>query len=99
MTASEKSKIRNAIEFFYVQNTSKTRKSDTWHEFKNKLVSKVNGKPNYTRRTCRIKKCIKEINMEMVIKMFDNLKPKIIQAKDHGLESLIYRVSHALWLF
>ena len=38
---------------------------------------------------CRIKKCVAEIDMPMVIKMFQNLKPKIIQANINGLDSLL----------
>ena len=37
----------------------------------------------------RIKKCVAEIDMTMVIKMFQNLKPKIIQANINGLDSLL----------
>ena len=38
---------------------------------------------------CRIKKCVAKIDMTMVIKMFQNLKPKIIQANINGLDSLL----------
>ena len=38
----------------------------------------------------RIKKCMAEIDMTtMVIKMFENLKPKINQANINGLDSLL----------
>ena len=38
----------------------------------------------------RIKKCVAEIDMTtMVIKMFENLKPKINQANINGLDSLL----------
>ena len=37
----------------------------------------------------RIKKCVKEIDMDMIIKMFDNLPPKIVKAKNNGLDSLL----------
>ena len=37
----------------------------------------------------RIKKCIKEIDMDIVIKMFDNLDEKIRQAQQYGLDSLL----------
>ena len=37
----------------------------------------------------RIKKCVREIDMNMIIKMFDNLPPKIIKAKNHGQDSLL----------
>ena len=30
-----------------------------------------------------------EIDMDMVVKMFDKLKPKIVKAKKDGLESLL----------
>ena len=35
------------------------------------------------------KKCVSEIDMNMVVKMFQNLKPKIKKAEENGLESLI----------
>ena len=38
---------------------------------------------------CRIKKCASEIDVSMIIKMFDNLPPKIIIAKNYGLDSLL----------
>ena len=37
----------------------------------------------------RVKKCVAEIDMTMVIKMFQNLKPKNIQANINGLDSLL----------
>ena len=37
----------------------------------------------------KIKKCVQEIDMDMIIKMFDNLPPKIVKAKNHGLDSLL----------
>ena len=38
----------------------------------------------------RIKKCVAEIDMTtMVIKMFENLKPKINQANINGLDSIL----------
>ena len=42
--------------------------------------------PNHIRR---IKKCIEEIDMDMVVKMFDKLKPKIHKANENGLDSLL----------
>ena len=30
-----------------------------------------------------------EIHMDMVVKMFDKLKPKIVKSKNDGLESLL----------
>ena len=30
-----------------------------------------------------------EIDMDMVVKMFDKLKPKIVKSKNDGLESLL----------
>ena len=35
-----------------------------------------------------IKKSIQKINLDMVVKMFENLKLKIVKAKNDGLESL-----------
>ena len=37
----------------------------------------------------RNKICVREIDMNMIIKMFDNLPLKIIIAKNHGLDSLL----------
>ena len=37
----------------------------------------------------RIKKCVQEIDMDMIIKMFDNLPQKIIQAKNNGFQRLL----------
>ena len=37
----------------------------------------------------RIKKCISEMDMDIVIKMFDNLEVKIQQAHEYGLDSLL----------
>ena len=34
---------------------------------------------------CGIKKCVREIDIDMKIKMFDNFPPKNIKAKNHGL--------------
>ena len=35
------------------------------------------------------KKYIQEIDLYMLVKMFDNLKPKIVKAKNNRLESLL----------
>ena len=37
----------------------------------------------------RIKKCISEMDMDIVIKMFDNLEGKIQKAHEYGLDSLL----------
>ena len=37
----------------------------------------------------RIKKCIADMDMDVIIKMFDRLEVKIQQAHDYGLESLL----------
>ena len=90
MAATEKVKIHNAIEVFYLQNTSEDKKCQTYPHFND---FKVNDRPIYTKGTIyqlmRIKKCIKEIDMDMVIKMFSNLKPKIPQAMENGLDNLL----------
>ena len=93
MAAFEKSKLKSAIEVFYLKTTSNDRKSITYHEFKD---IKLNGRPLFTKQgknreglIRRIKKCVSEIDMNMIIKMFDNLPPKIIKAKNHGLDSLL----------
>ena len=36
-----------------------------------------------------LKKYIQEIDLYMLVKMFDNLKPKIVKAKNNRLESLL----------
>ena len=51
------------------------------------MVVQSSVKEGFTIR--RIKKCVAEIDMTMVIKMFQNLKPKIIQANINGLDSLL----------
>ena len=47
MATSEKSKLKSAIEYFYLKNTSTDRKNVTYHEFKD---SKINGQPAYTKQ-------------------------------------------------
>ena len=47
MASLEKSKLKCAIEVFYLKNTSKDRKSITYHEFKD---SKINGSPLFTKQ-------------------------------------------------
>ena len=83
MSTSEKSKIKCAIEVFYLKSTPKDRKSITYHEFKD---SKINGHPLFNKQGF-YKKCVQEIDMNMIIKMFDNLPPKIVKAKNNGLEN------------
>ena len=46
MTASEKAKLKAAIELFYLNNTSENKKNETYHHFKK---YKVNGRPIYTK--------------------------------------------------
>ena len=75
-----KTKVKNSIELFYIKTKSK---SDTYNKFKD---FKINGRDALIRR---IKKCVSEIDMNMVMKMFQNLKPKIKKAEENGLESLI----------
>ena len=72
--------VKNSIELFYIKNKSK---SDTYNKIKD---FKINGRDALIRR---IKKCVSEIDMNMVMKMFQNLKPKIKKAEENGLESLI----------
>ena len=36
----------------------------------------------------RIKKCVQEIDTDIILKMFDNLLPKIFETKKNDLESL-----------
>ena len=93
MANSEKSKLKCAIEVFYLQKPKNDRKLTTYHEFKD---SKLNGRLAFTKRGLyreglirRIKKCVQEIDMDMIIKMFENLPPKIVKAKNNGLESLL----------
>ena len=75
-----KTKVKNSIELFYIKTKSK---SDTYNQFKD---FKINGRDALI---WRIKKCVSEIDMNMVVKMFQNLKPKIKKAEENGLESLI----------
>ena len=75
-----KTKVKNSIELFYIKTKSK---SDTYNKFKD---FKINGRDALIRR---IRKCVSEIDMNMVVKMFQNLKPKIKKAEENGLESLI----------
>ena len=42
--------------------------------------------PNHIRGN---KKCIEEIDMDIVVNMFDKLKPKIHKANENGLDSLL----------
>ena len=75
-----KTKVKNSIELFYIKTKSK---SDTYNKFKD---FKINGRDALIRR---IRRCVSEIDMNMVVKMFQNLKPKIKKAEENGLESLI----------
>ena len=72
-----KTKVKNSIELFYLKTKSK---SDTYNKFKD---LKINGSPAYS------KLGIYKFDMNMVMKMFQNLKPKIKKAEENGLESLI----------
>ena len=83
MSASDRAKLKPAIELFYTQNNTKMIKYDTYKQFKDYKV--------YSREALirRIKKCVTEIDMGMIVKMFDNLKPKIHKAMENGLESLL----------
>ena len=36
----------------------------------------------------RIKKCVQEIDTDIILKMFDNLPPKVFETKKNDLESL-----------
>ena len=36
----------------------------------------------------RIKKCVQEIDTDIILKMFDNLLPKFFETKKNDLESL-----------
>ena len=71
-----KTKVKNSIELFYIKTKSK---SDTYNKFKD--FKRCSDPKN--------KKCVSEIDMNMVVKMFQNLKPKIKKAEENGLESLI----------
>ena len=74
---AEKNKLRVAIEVFYNENREKP-KSYAWKQFKNveSLIQKI-------------KKCATEIDQDIIIKMFDNLKNRIHLANENGLESLL----------
>ena len=53
MSASDRAKLKPAIELFYTQNNTKMIKYDTYKQFKDYKV--------YSREAliCRIKKCVK----------------------------------------
>ena len=81
MSAIDKAKFKASIELFYKNNKSKIK---TYNEFKN---FKSNGCPIFGKSEGligRIKKCVAEIDMTMVIKMFQNLNINI-----NGLDSLL----------
>ena len=83
MSASDRAKLKPAIELFCSQNNTKAKKYDTYKQFKDYKV--------YNREALirLIKKCVTEIDMGMIVKMFDNLKPKIHKTMENGLESLV----------
>ena len=67
MSANDKDKFKALIELFYKNNKSQIK---TYNEFKN---FKSNGCPffsnNLMKKIRRIKKCVSEIDMTMVIKI------------------------------
>ena len=74
---AEKNKLRVAIEVFYNENREKP-KSYTWKQ--------QNSRESLIRK---IKKCATEIDQDIIIKIFDNLKNRIHLANENGLESLL----------
>ena len=43
----------------------------------------------FQNKICKIKKCATEIDQDIIIKMFDNIKNRIHLANKNGLESLL----------
>ena len=74
MSVSDRNKLKPDIELFYTQNNTKMIKYDTYKQF---IDYKVYSRETWIRR---IKKYVKENDMVMILKMFDNLKPKILKA-------------------
>ncbi len=75
MVAVEKAKLKCAIELYYHNNQSKDKKNQTYHHFK---TINTMAAPIITNH------CIKEMDMDIVIKMFDKLEGKIQQAHKNG---------------
>ena len=86
MAAVEKAKIRASLELFYGQNTSKNKKNEILKQHVYAGNWSAKSREGLIRR---IKKCIEEIDMDMVVNMFDKLKPKIHKANENGLDSLL----------
>ena len=89
MAAFEKSKLKSDIEIFYLQNSSNKTNGKLFCNLKQHVYAGNWSAKNREGLICRIEKCVREIDMNMIIKMFDNLPPKIIKAKNHGLDSLL----------
>ena len=87
MADVEKAKLKAAIELYYTNNKSKDKKNDG---ILKQRVYEGNWSANSREQLIRrIKKCISEMDMDIIIKMFDNLGEKIQQAHEYGLDSLL----------
>ena len=80
MNSSEKKHLHDSIKTFYDLNHDKG-KPYTLKHFKNSGYRE--------RQMFRIKKCVREMDINVIQKMFDHLKPKIHKANESGLGSLI----------
>ena len=77
---AEKNKLRVAIEVFYNENFFGILKQKVYNN-----NWSANSRESLIRK---IKKCATEIDQDIIIKMFDNLKNRIHLANENGLESL-----------
>ena len=78
---AEKNKLRVAIEVFYNENFFGILKQKVYDN-----NWSANSRESLIRK---IKKCATEIDQDIIIKMFDNLKNRIHLANENGLESLL----------
>ena len=67
-----KATLKAAVEVFYGQN-----------HYKVNHIPRISLKMHQ-----EDKKCVQELDMDMIVKMFEKLPPKIVEAKKNGLESL-----------
>ena len=74
MSSTERSALRLSIKTFY----------DLHHE-KGKFYTFL----HFNDYGLRIKACVKKIDVYIIVRMFENLKPKVHEANRNGLSSLI----------
>ena len=78
---AEKNKLRVAIEVFYNENFFGILKQKVYDN-----NWSANSRESLIQK---IKKCATEIDQDIIIKLFDNLKNHIHLANENGLESLL----------